>query len=338
MKVLVTGGTGFIGSHAVEALRAGGHQVRLLARDPQKVQQVLEPRGIEVDEVVVGDMVDPTVVRGALAGCDAVLHAAAAVELNGSQEVLHTNMAGCRNVLGGAVELGLDPVIYTSSVGAMFPPRGPMLTVDDPVTSLKTAYGRSKADGERYARELQAEGAPVVSVYPAGVYGPHDPVPGNGTKGLRDRLRYGWFMTTGGSVCVDVRDLATLFAKALAAGRGPRRYMAGGHFLTWAEEADLCQELTGRPVRRIPAPARLVRGIGHGVDLLKWLIPGFDYPLTHEAALFVTQVVPCDSRRTIEELGVRFRPTAETLRDAIRWMLEAGHLEPRYAPRLTGVL
>ena len=47
---------------------------------------------------------------------------------------------------------------------------------------------------------------------------------------------------------------------------------------------------------------------------------------------------PCDNRRTIEELGVRFRPTAATLRDAIRWMLEAGHLEPRYAPRLTGVL
>ncbi len=129
-------------------------------------------------------------------------------------------------------------------------------------------------------------------MYPAGVYGPRDPAPGDGTKGLRDRLRYGWFMTTGGSVCVDVRDLATLFTKALAAGRGPRRYMAGGHFLTWAEEA----------------------------------------------ALFLTQCVPCDSRRTIEELGVRFRPTAETLRDAIRWMLKAGHLEPRYAPRLAASL
>ena len=79
MRVLVTGGTGFIGSHATAALLAAGHEVRLLARDPSKVDRVLGPRGIEPGEVVPGDMGDAASVWRALKGCDAVLHAAAAV-------------------------------------------------------------------------------------------------------------------------------------------------------------------------------------------------------------------------------------------------------------------
>jgi hypothetical protein len=61
-------------------------------------------------------------------------------------------------------------------------------------------------------------------------------------------------------------------------------------------------------------------------------MPSFDYPLTHEAALILTRFVPCDSSRTVEELGVDFRPVRETLRDALRWLVEAGEIEPKLAP------
>jgi nucleoside-diphosphate-sugar epimerase len=334
MRVMVTGATGFIGAYAVEAMLRAGHETRLLVRSKQKVERVLGARGIQATELVYGDMTDAGAVRKALEGCDAVLHAAAAVGVERRPEIFETNGLGNRNVLGAAVEMGLDPIVYTSSVGALFPPRGPVITVEDPVGTLETAYGRSKADGERYARELQAGGAPLVSIYPAGVYGPQDPGPGDGTKGLRDRLRYGWPRCRGGTSCVDVRDLAEILAATLEPGRGPRRYMAAGHFVTWTEEADLCEEITGRKVLRIPASPRFLHAVGHVVDFIKRVHPRFDYPLTHEASLFVTEFVPCDSSATLRELGVGFRPLRETHSDAIRWMAQAGELPAKYAGTL----
>jgi len=335
MKVLVTGGTGFVGSHAVEALVGAGHEVRLLARSREKVDRVIGARGIEVSDVVLGDMTDAKCVRKALTGCDAVLHAAAEVEIGRTKSVFESNMAGSHNVVGTAVELGLDPIMVISSVATMFPPVGPVITVDDPIVNLHTDYGRSKAEGERYLRELQAAGHPVVSIYPTGVFGPDDPGPGAPLKGLRDRIRYGYLMTTGGAGVVDVRDLASVIVAALEPGRGPRRYMAGGHFQPWADEAVLCEQVIGRRVRRIPAPPWLLSLAGRIIDMIKAVFPSFDYPLTYEASLFVTLFVPCPSEKTAEELGVTFRPTRETLTDTIRFLVEAGELKPTQAPALS---
>ena len=153
MKVLVTGGTGFVGSHAVSALVSAGHQVRLLVRNPAKIDRVLTPRNIEIVDHVIGDVSDTDAVRSALSGCDAVLHAAAT--LYGGDEVLDANVRGVRNTLGIGCELGLDPILYISSIAAMVSPVGDCITVNDPVYHFETNYGRSKAEGERYARELQ---------------------------------------------------------------------------------------------------------------------------------------------------------------------------------------
>ena len=68
MKVLVTGGTGFVGSHAIAALLAAGHDVRVLAREPGKVARVLAPLGTGVTDVAAGDMTDAAAVDRALDG------------------------------------------------------------------------------------------------------------------------------------------------------------------------------------------------------------------------------------------------------------------------------
>jgi dihydroflavonol-4-reductase len=331
VKVLVTGGTGFVGSHAVAALLRCGHRVRLLVRNPSKIQRVLEVRGIEVDDYAVGDMADAKAVRTALTGCDAALHAAAT--LYGGKETYAANVQGARNVLGIGCELGLDPILFISTVVAMFPPVGERFTVDDPIRGLETTYGRSKVESERFARELQARGAPLVSIYPAGVFGPDDPSLGETTKGLRDGIRFGWPITAGGISIVDVRDLAEIIAAALEPGCGPRRFMAGGHFASWSELADLCDALTGRRALRLPLPASLLRGIGRLLDAAKMIAP-FDYPLTYEATEMMIRFVPCDSRATVEQLGVPFRPTAETLRDTIRWLYEADEISAKIAGQI----
>ena len=332
MKVALTGGSGFLGSHVAEALRLAGHDVVLLVRNADKAERVLTRRGVWPAETIVGDIADADAVRRLLGGCDAAIHAAAA--FYGDEQVLRANVDGVRNMLGIAAELRLDPVVYISTIAVMFPPPGNVITVNDPIVHPRTTYGQSKAEGERFARAMQAQGAPVVTVYPGAIQGPDDPGPTEGSKGVRDRLRFGWPRTSGGLPLVDVRDVAAIVVAACEPGRGPRRYMAGGNFLPWMVEADLCEEITGCRVRRLPAPPAVLRAIGRGVDFVKWLVPAFDYPLTREAAEFVTQIVPCDSTATVSELGVEFRPARDTLRDTIRWLYDSGELPARYAGKL----
>jgi len=331
MKVMVTGGTGFVGSHAVRALSRAGHSLRLLIRSREKLDRVFAGEDVDKGDVVVGDMADAAVVGKALDGCDAVLHAAAL--FYGDESVLAANVAGVRNVLGGAHARNLDPILYISTIAAMYPPPGPKITVDDPIVSLSTTYGRSKSEGEREARDLQSRGAPVVTLYPAGVYGHDDPGPVESTKGLRDALRFGWPITTTGVSIIDVRDIARVIVAALEPGRGPRRYMVAGHYTPWSEFADDCDRLTGRRVRRFKAPPPLLRMVGRGVDLAKKAFD-LDYPLTHEAALMMTRFVPCDSQPTLDDLGLEFRPRDETLRDTIRWLYAAGHLDASHVGKL----
>jgi len=331
MRVLVTGGTGFLGSHCVEALVAAGHTPRLLVRDAARADRVLGALGLTVADRLIGDVADPDAVAAALESCDAVLHAAAT--MYGGEDVFEANLAGVRHVVGGAAARGIDPIVYISSVGALFPAPGPVATAEDPIGRLATVYGRSKAEGERVVRALQSEGAPVTTLYPGGIYGPRDPGLGEASKGLRDSIRFGWPMTTGGVSVVDVRDVAALVVACLEPDRGPRRFMAAGHFVTWPEFATLCERLTGRPMRRLPAPPGAVRAVGRLVDALRPVVP-LEYPLTHEAALFLTQLTPCDSEPVCRAFDFRFRPTEETLRDAIRWLVSQGQLDVRRAGRL----
>jgi nucleoside-diphosphate-sugar epimerase len=331
VKVLVTGGTGFVGSHAVAALLRGGHRVRLLVRNPGKIQRVFEGHGIQIDDYAVGDMVDAQAVRSALTGCDAVVHAAATIF--GDDGICAANVQGARNVLGSACELGLDPILYVSTVAAIFPPTGEHFAADDPVRGLETSYGRSKTECERFARELQAQGAPVVPIYPSAVFGPDDPGPGEPTLGLRDGIRFGWPLTTSGIAIVDVRDLAEIIAAATEPGRGPRRFMAGGHFASWPEFAKLCDALTDRRTLHISVPGPLIRGIGRLLDAAKKIAP-ISYPLSRETAEFMTRFAPCDNRATIDQLGVEFRPMEETLEDTIRWLYESGEISAKTAGRI----
>lgn len=84
MRVLVTGGTGFVGCHSVAALVSQGHQVRLLVRSRDRVARSLSPLGVADVESVAGDVTEPRSVAEAMAGCDAALHAAAVYSTRGA--------------------------------------------------------------------------------------------------------------------------------------------------------------------------------------------------------------------------------------------------------------
>jgi dihydroflavonol-4-reductase len=183
LLVLVTGGTGYVGSHSIAALARAGHRIRVPARSPDGIGATLGPLGVDGVETAIGDVTEPAAVEGALEGCEAVLHAASVFSLDPRKaaEMRSVNVRGTDIVLGSAHRLGLDPIVHVSSELALLPPAdGEVLTPDSPVGRPRWAYCRSKADSELVARRYQALGAPIVSVMPAAVWGPHDPRFGEG--------------------------------------------------------------------------------------------------------------------------------------------------------------
>jgi nucleoside-diphosphate-sugar epimerase len=335
MRVLVTGGTGFIGSHTVEAIARSGHALRLLARDPAKVKRVFGPREVPIESVVEGDITDPDVVGRALDGCDAVVHAAAVVSIEArrAREVLDTNLRAVELVVGGACERGLRSVVYVSSLGALFDPGGAPISADAPLASAGSAYGVSKTEGERFVRELAQAGAPIRVTYPPGVFGPDDPGLSEGNHTIRAFLRDLMVITSSGFSLLDVRDLAAIHARLVEPEAEDGRYVIPGTLLPWADVVALMDELTGRRVRRVAVPGPLLRVLGRLGDLVKRVYP-FDYPLTKEAIGFATQWPGALASPELERLGIEFRDVHATCTDAIRWMFEAGHLNAQEAGRL----
>ena len=335
MRVLVTGGTGFVGAHTVKALVDAGHEVRLLVRSAARIDENVKPLGVESVDYAIGDMTDAAAVDTAMDDCDAVVHAAAVVALDRKRadEVLRANPEGARVVLGTAVERNLDPIIYVSSVSALFSPGATIVHADLPPAQPTGAYGRSKAEAEAYARGLQADGAPVVITYPSGVLGPPaGSAAGEMSDSFVSHLKSGVMpLRDATTSIIDVRDVAAIHAAALQPGRGPRRYMLGGHYLTMVNLAALLAQVTGRRFPVIPIPPSVFTTLGSAVDALMRVVP-FDSIFTSESMTMLTKWVP--TQDNWQELGVELRAPVDTIAETIRGLIAAGRVSAKQAGKL----
>jgi nucleoside-diphosphate-sugar epimerase len=335
---MVTGGTGFTGSHTVRALLAAGHEVRLLVRDREKVKRVFTGDALAPSDVVAGDVVDEASVAEAMRGCDAVVHVAALVDLRRKMaaRVLETNAAGVERVVGGAAKRGVPRIVYVSSLSVFFKPGPHPLTPESPIVPAASAYARSKVEGELAVRRLQEAGAPIRISYPAGIVGPDDPGLTDGNNAMRAWIAQSAIDTEGGFQPVDVRDVAALHVKLLELPDGPHRYAAAGPMLSWAENYAVIERVTGRKLRmRVAISGERMRTLGRIGDVVKRVVD-FSFPFTLDAMVFATQWPGADATRTTRELGLHYRPVEQTYADTIRWLASAGHIPQKLAGRLGG--
>jgi len=335
VKVLVTGATGFVGSHTAKALVDAGHQVRLLVRSPEKARSVMHALGCTIDDIASGDVTDRASVERAVTGCDAVVHSAAMVSTaeKFAEQVYNTNVNGTHHVIDAALKAGVKKIVYVSSVSALFNKGDARMTEDSPVTVSDCPYGRTKVACEHYVRELQAKGAPIVITYPAGVVGMNDPALSEPHFGIRMFIAQFAFTSSTGMQFVSASDIARAHVQILKQVNGPDRFVLGGCYYSWQDLLDTSRRITGRRLPAIHIPGVMLRLIGKCSDIIIKLT-GKELPLTGEGMTYATQWVFADSQKIEKELGFTFTPHDQTLAEAIRWLYLSGHLSAKKAGKL----
>ncbi len=331
-RVLVTGATGFIGSHVARELLTAGYEVRALVRPgtPERpARNPLDPRL----EVVSGDLRDPKSLREALTSCELLAHVAADYRLWApDQKTMYaTNLIGTRHLLLAALQQGVRRVVYTSSVAACgLPPDGTPGTEETPLDPhhLAGIYKRTKYLAEREALWLaRDEGLPLVIVNPSTPVGPGDVKPTPTGRIIVDFLRgrIPAYVNTGLNL-IAVEDCARGHVLALERGRLGERYILGHRNLSLQEMLGLLATLTGRQPPRIRLPRWVAYAAAYSDELIEGRLLRREPGIPVNGVRMSSRCMYFDASKAVRELGLPQTPIEEALKRAIAWFLAQGYV------------
>jgi len=321
MKVLVTGSTGFVGAAVARALNATGTEVRVLIRRDSDLRNL---GGLKVEQAY-GDLRDRDSLRRALSGCQQLYHVAAhyALWAKDPSVFYEVNVTGTRTLLETARELGIERIVYTSTIGVIgLPVGGGLGTEETPVSLSHMAgdYKRSKYLAEQEVLKLARAGLPVVIVNPSAPVGQGDIKPTPTGQMIVDFMKGRmWAYIETGMNLVDVDDVAVGHLRAMERGRVGERYILGNQNLSLREIFETLSKLTGVKAPRIKLPWQAVLPLAH---INSWIA---DY-LTHQSPRIPLEGVRMakyrmhyDCSKAIRELGLPQTPVETALEKAVRW-------------------
>jgi len=298
MRVLVTGGTGYLGSAIVRALARSGHEPVVFARSAQP------PAG------VAGDIRDTRAVTAAAAGVDAIIHTAALVAVwrKDPAEFDAVNVAGLQSVLAAARAHHVSRVVYTSSFLAL-PPAG------RPQALTANHYQRTKVAARDIARRATADGLPVVTLYPGVIYGPGPATEGNLVGRLMHDHLCGRLPGIVGPEHIwsfaFVDDVADAHVAAVAHAQPEREYAVGGVNARQGSIYEFVRERRGRAIPpRIPYSLATAGGAAYEA----WAaLTGRPPLLTRGVVDIFRHDWPLDSRAAERDLALRITPITDGL-------------------------
>jgi dihydroflavonol-4-reductase len=330
LKVFVTGATGFVGSHVAQELSRHGADLRILIRSSSKLANL---QGIPA-ETVVGDLLQVEALRGAVSGCDAVMHVAADYRLwvTDPDNMHATNVTGTRELLRLAREEGVGRVVYTSSVATMgFLSDGRPCDEATPVSlaNMIGHYKRSKYLAEQEAIAAARAGQQVIILNPTTPIGSGDIKPTPTGRIIVDFLKrkFPAYMDTGLNL-VDVDEVARTHVKALTAGHPGERYILGGENLTLKQLLDKMSAITGlpSPTMRVPHSVAMMFAVWDQTFTGKLL--GREPRATVEAVRMGKKMMFVSSAKAERDLGFHVVPVYPALRSAIDWFRANGYAPP----------
>jgi nucleoside-diphosphate-sugar epimerase len=326
MKALVTGATGFIGSHLVEALLDNNVEIRCLVR-PGSNRRWLQGRDLEFR---TGDCRDPDSLLDAVSGVDLVYHLAGVVRARRYEDYFISNSVGTRNLLQACrrANPGLDRFVLVSSQAAAGPsPDGRPLKENDAPRPI-SAYGWSKLMAEKETLELKGD-LPVVVVRPSPVYGPRD----RDFHSLFKMIKLGLSPVIGR----EQRYLHLTYVKDVVAGTwlasqsqgncGSVYFLADQRSYSWREIGQVLGKVFNKKTRQLTIPKSISWVVARVAELWAALLRR---PATLNREKRREMLAPywlCDTSRAREELGFRVNhPLPAGALNTLRWYRDNGWL------------
>ena len=321
MVVLVTGSTGFIGSHVVRVLSERGLEVRAGMRDLGLAKMF---DGFEGVTPVKMDLFDVDSLRDAVRGCEDVIHCAAALYVgakDAQRDVVDPSVVGVKNLC--SVMDGVKRIVHTSSVAAIRSSRyqhGKIFTVDDwcdDASVESNPYGFAKAEAERVIRAwAENRDVRLVTIHPSIVFGPifHRRHAEGSMSYIKHFVKGPPFVLDFNVNFVDVRDVAEAHVNALEMGKDRARHLIHARGM-WMKEIGVSLNQTfggGFSTRRLPAPLAYFIAIFHPKLSWKQLRGGLG------------KRVEYDARDSFEELGVEITDHIVTLKDSVESLRAQG--------------
>lgn len=328
MTTLVTGASGFVGSHVARQLIAAGHPVRVLVR-PTGNLQTLE--GLSVERIE-GDLRDRASLERALQGVRRVFHVAADYRLwtRNPDEIYESNVVGTRHILEAAGRAGVERIVYTSTVATVVVPREtgnlPNEETRATLADMIGHYKRSKFLAELEAIKAASAGIPVVIVNPTTPVGPGDWKPTPTGRIIVDFAngKMPAYVDTGLNL-VAVEDVAAGHLLAAEKGRIGERYLLGARNMTLKQILAALASITGRSTPRVRLPHSVALAAGYADEFFS-RFTGREPTIPVDGVKMSRHRMFVESDKAEKELGYRSGLVEPALERAVRWFAEHGYL------------
>ena len=330
MTTLVTGATGFVGSHVARQLVEAGEPVRVLVRPDSNLRLL---QGLRAERVE-GDLRDLDSLERAIKGVRRVFHVAADYRLwsRHPDEIYQSNVLGTRALFEVAARHGVERVVYTSTVATIAVPSAGELPNEQTEATLAQMIGhykRSKFLAEQEAKNAATAGLPVVIVNPTTPVGPGDWKPTPTGRILVDFLngKMPAYVDTGLNLA-PVEDVAAGHLLAAERGRIGERYILGGRNMTLKEILEVLSAITGRPAPRVKLPHAIALAAGYADQ---WIsrITRREPQIPVEGVKMSRHRMFIASDKAERELGYRPGSVEAALERAVRWYQASEYVTSR---------
>jgi len=321
--ILITGATGHIGNVLVRKLLARGEKVRALILPGEDCTSLND---LELERIE-GDVLDLPSLRRAFRGTRLIYHLAGIISIMPGKNpiVQRVNVQGTRNVIRAAYEAGVQRLVYTSSIHALFKsPHGTTIDENTPFDPEYTlgAYDQSKAEASLLVMDAACLGMDTVIVCPTGVIGPYDFRGSEMGNLILDAMQSKpQFCVDGAYDFVDVRDVAEGMILACEKGHRGESYILSGERLEVAGLMTIVQKVSGIRNRLIKIPMALAR-FAALFSPLYYQISKSKPRFTSYALATVTSNSNISNVKAKRELGYKPRPLSVSITDTVQWFQE----------------
>lgn len=325
MQTLVTGATGFVGSHVARQLAAAGHAVRVLHRPSSKLSALA---GV-MFESALGDVTELDALRAAMRGVELVFHVAAVADYWRADvaHMMEVNVEGTRRVLQAAQENGVRRVVFTSSAAAVGLRDDRPADESEPfnLPPKQFPYGYSKAQAEAVAKTFVAQGLDVVIVNPSVVMGAGDLNMISGSF-IVQMKRFGRLTpsTSGGLAVIDVQDVARYHLLAAEKGVTGERYILTTANYRYHEWFAMIAQVVGTRPPLFSVPNAVLPLVAGAIDAARAL--GINTPIDANQVRLGGRNVFFDGRKAWQAFGAPQVDMHDSLQQTYDWYRANGYV------------